>query len=142
MVARSLRPQLDRLVALITDAAAGELKLRLRTEIESAAQARPPRRPSAIFPSAPSPRAGAGRDDPPFCADPLRERPVAAGSTRSRWSDEIARDPSAEPSTAGSSGRSTTPAKACAASCGVEATRTAWAQGRVDLAERRDTAAP
>jgi ATP-dependent helicase/nuclease subunit A len=76
------RARLDRVVAVtFTEAAAGELKLRLRTEIERARQdpARPARARellTAALPQLEEARIGTIHS---FCNDLLRERPVAAG---------------------------------------------------------------
>src|SRR5581483_3276129 len=64
------RARLDQIVAVtFTEAAAGELKLRLRAEIERA-------RLDAALPQLEEARVGTIHS---FCADLLRERPLAAG---------------------------------------------------------------
>jgi len=76
------RADLDRIVAVtFTEAAAGELKLRLRTEIEKARldEARPAQeraRLKAALPKLEEARVGTIHG---FCSDLLREHPVAAG---------------------------------------------------------------
>jgi ATP-dependent exoDNAse (exonuclease V) beta subunit len=91
------RAQLDRMVALtFTDAATGELKLRLRTEIElrrTSPSSTPAERDflTHALPHLEQARVGTIHS---FCADLLRERPVAAGIDPlfEVAPDEIARD--------------------------------------------------
>src|SRR5262249_59830973 len=74
------RAQLDRMVAVtFTDAAAGELKLRLRKAIEDARRARPARALDDALSQLEEARIGTIHS---FCADLLRERPVEAGGRR------------------------------------------------------------
>jgi len=76
------RAQLDRIVAVtFTELAAGELKLRLRAEIERARLAAPSESPVAHHLEAALPQLEEARIGTihSFCSDLLRERPVEAG---------------------------------------------------------------
>ena len=71
------RARLDHMVAVtFTDAAAGELKLRLRKAIEEARRARPAEALDDALRQLEEARIGTIHS---FCADLLRERPVEAG---------------------------------------------------------------